>query len=209
MGALIKHWQIVGWLLAISGGLLYIHQRDARIRAEGEAKVYLQQADSMQQVADAFRTVADAADARADSVVREATNRILEAETIIGSIQENEPRAEAATDSTIALLRATISIEFGSLIDSLDVEIAEERLAHEREREQFIRIIDEQDAIIVSIGAALVAKDQQIEALNQTLAARIAAANATAQAKPGIVEKALYAIGGVAVGFTISQLGGF
>jgi len=72
MSILIRNWQLVGWLLAISGGLLYIHQRDARLRAEGEARVYIQRADSLTSVADAFRAAAREADERADSIAAEA-----------------------------------------------------------------------------------------------------------------------------------------
>lgn len=209
MGALIKHWQIIGWALAISGGLLYIHQRDARIRAEGEARVYLLQADSLERVSDAFRRAADLAQARADSITRKAEDRIMEAEIIVSSIQENETRIEEDTDSTVAMLRASLGEEYGSLLDSLEVEIAEERLAHERERNEYHVIITEKDAIIESLNFTLTARDQQIAALEQTLAARIAASNATARTSAGFVEKALYAIGGVAAGYAIAQLGGF
>lgn len=209
MSFLLTHWKVLGWVLAVGAIAVFIHQRDARIRAQGRAEVYLQQADSLQAVADSFKVVARLADERADSIVNFAEERIMEAEVIIASIQENEDRQQSDTDSTVSMLRAIVPDEFAPLIDSLEVEIEQERLSAERAKVQYQAIIEQQDDIIASLNVQIEAKDQQIASLEQALAARVEAAVAMEQTQTGIFEKAMYAAGGFAVGYLLNQVGGF
>jgi len=199
----------VGWLLAISGGLLYIHQRDARLRAEGEARVYAQKADSLTSVADSFKTAARKADERADSVAAAADLVVMQAEEVVAEIEARENAVMEATDATVDLLAHTLPEGYESIVDSLRIDIEMERLLNNQMLEQFLRVIESKDNIITAQSTQILAKEQQISALEQALAARVSASTAMERSQTGFLEKTLYAVVGVTIGYTISQLGGF
>jgi len=160
-------------------------------------------------VADAFRAAAREADERADSIAAEADFIVMQAEEVVAEIEAREAAVMDATDATVDLLANTLPEGYESVVDSLRVDIEMERLLNEQKIDQFIQVIESQDDIITAQAVQILAKDQQISALEQALSARVAAAAAVERAQTGFLEKALYAVGGVAIGYTISQLGGF
>ena len=209
MSFLLKHWQVIGWVVAVAAVFTFIQSRDARIRAEGRAQVYLHQADSLQAVAEAFRDSLATRDSIAEERIQSAEEDLLQAETIIASIQENEPRTEQETDSTLSMLLEMVDDSVASLVDSLEVNIREERVAHEMERSSFMLALDAKDDIIEQLTIQVSARDQRIASLEQALAARVAAGIAAQESNTGLLEKALYAVGGFAVGYLAHNSGAF
>lgn len=192
MSFLLRHWQIAVTLVAVLSIGAFIHERDQRIRAQGRVEVLDGIADSLQQVADSMAVVAADVDARAE-------DSILQLETVIASIQESEPRREASTDSTIDLLRSQAPEDMTSLIDSLEVEIMQERIEHAREVNALYAALDVKDE-------QLRARDQQIMSLEAALAARIRVSNEFENTQTGFLEKAGWALGGAVAGYVAGKV---
>ena len=208
MSFLLTHWKWFALGALLLSLATFIHERDNRIRAEGEARVYLQLADSLERAAEAFKDSVATRDSIAEAQIAEAEERAMEAEVIIASIQENEERVESSTDETIALLREAVADSVETLVDSLEVEVLQEREAHERERAQFVELLDQKDVIIASLNQQVSDRDQRIASLEQALQARIQAGIAVERASTGFGEKILYAAGGFAVGLTVGVVSG-
>jgi len=206
MTLLLKHWQLIAWVVAALTIVGFLQARDARLRAEGRAQVYLAQADSLQAVADSFRVAVQTRDSVAAERVKEAEERIMEMEVIVASIEENEPRMEDDTDQTISMIRDMVDDSVKTLVDSLDFEITQERVERTRERLAWAEVVAQKDLVISELEMRVADRDARIASLETALSARVAAGAAQQQTNKGSFEKAVYAIGGVAIGYLAGRV---
>jgi|AACY02.16.fsa_nt_gi hypothetical protein len=178
------------WVLILSlvAGAYHIHNE--RIRAQGRAEVFASQVQGLLSTVDSLTQ----AQAEADSIAEENISRL---ELTVDSLQGGETRRESSTDSTIVLIREVVPPEMESLVDSLEAEIYEERVAWDTERGALYDIIAEKDA-------QLEARDARFQAAEAALKAQIQALQA--QPSHGWQERLVDFAAGLAIGYVGSRV---
>lgn len=192
MTFVLRHWRTIGWILAVIGIAAFIHQRDARIRAEGEARVHQAVADSLTAVNDSLSLVNDQIEEEADSIIQEA-------EEIIAAIEEDSELFEEATNQTLERIVEVAPPELIGELDSLELKIDMERQAHEAEVANLWTIIGQERAKNDALRSAY-------NSAQAALAAQIRANNARNDTGMSTIEKIGWVAGSVAVGYLGGRL---
>lgn len=181
---------------ALLGSGLWLHARDARMRAEGRAELMRAARDSAVAVADSVAREADEAAERADSVRLWADSVRTRAERDVERVRERRPEI---------VERIVTAPDTGAIRDAVE----ELEASHEEEVASLRDIIAGQDSLVAELTGQ-VAMEQ--EARRQVQAALDAAlAVSRERSAPGFVERwgerLLWAAGGVAVGYGLNSGG--